>query len=303
MEAISIRKMRIFLSAVEEKSFTRASRSQNISQPAATIAISQIEAHAGCDLFLRKGSQRIAKLNNSGEEVAASFAKIVSQYESEIFSLKSSFKRKKDTKEILIQKTYTSVIQPSWLSMLRQTFKTYHVDFRSCSRDEIVSRTLSRKACLGIIDGEPCENKADSRTLFTDFAFVVGTDTVLGSRDTLRWKDLPDEGFLYSGVSTDTLQNFQRVLKEVEIDVERYTKVESEDLITKLLASENSVALMPGILANKVANDIGLKYRRISGPVVDIPIRVIMPWGRMHVVPKTMFEAENVFEANGEVYV
>ena len=49
MQNISIKKMRVMLASVEEGSFTRASAKQNISQPATSIIIQDIETQAGCD--------------------------------------------------------------------------------------------------------------------------------------------------------------------------------------------------------------------------------------------------------------
>nr|MCU0910448.1 LysR family transcriptional regulator [Paracoccaceae bacterium] len=108
MKNISIRKMRLFLAVVEEKSFTRAALKMHISQPAATIIVNQIEEEAGEPLFLRQGGARKAELSPKGRVVAQTFARIVTGVDEELARITDSDNNRRITKRLLIQSSFAS---------------------------------------------------------------------------------------------------------------------------------------------------------------------------------------------------
>lgn len=81
MRNISIRKMRVFVYAVEEGSFTEGARRSNISQPAAVSIIGEIEETVGEPLFERSGKTRRATLTPRGEEVYQTFIRTLGVYD------------------------------------------------------------------------------------------------------------------------------------------------------------------------------------------------------------------------------
>ena len=84
--------MRILISTAAEGSFTRGAIKENISQPAATIIINNLEEMFGTHLFVRQGTVRKAYLTEAGRKVTNTFSRIVTGYDVEL----SNFNKKKN---------------------------------------------------------------------------------------------------------------------------------------------------------------------------------------------------------------
>ncbi|WP_299211303.1 LysR family transcriptional regulator [uncultured Tateyamaria sp.] len=279
--------MKVLLSAVQEKSFTKASVKQHMSQPAVTIIIGEIEELAGCKLFVRAGNTRTTTLTNEGENFAGVFSKIVAQYETAIQQLEVSVSGKKAWVDVLIQKSFAIAIRGDWLRSLQKTFDGSHVRFHTATRDEILEKINSQDACLGLIDGDTSNLKADSRTILTDQVCALVRHTDFAGKHSINWSDLPSKGIVHTGISRSAQLQIRQALKGVEIESEGYVEVDSDVLITKLLADDLAVALTPSLIGSVLEQEEGLRCIELRGPRVDVPMRIVMPWGRMH---STRFE-------------
>src|SRR5690606_9485043 len=114
MRNISIRKMRVFVYAVEEGSFTEGARRSNISQPAAVNIISEIEETVGEPLFQRSGKTRRAVLTPRGQEVYETFVRTLTVYERALDTICAG-KRQRRVQKILIQNPYAASVSALWL--------------------------------------------------------------------------------------------------------------------------------------------------------------------------------------------
>lgn len=289
---VSIRKMRVLLSVVEERSFTKASVKQGISQPATTIIINDIESQSGCELFERSGASRKTVLTSEGEKVAEVFSRIVGAFDYEISRIKNEIGGRRDNKEIMIQDSFASSLSGPWLQSLFKTFKGYNIRFNSCSRAEVLERIHSRDACLGIIDGHALSDKSDYRHIASDtFVALVrspNSQPTGVARTHLRWDQLPRDCILYTGISADTLKEAKARLRSTDGTEGNHLEVNSPELVATLVQQTGMPAILPGSTARSILQGGGLSCLQINGPSVEIPIGVVMPWGNMH---STKFEA------------
>ncbi|MFK7943704.1 MAG: LysR family transcriptional regulator, partial [Paracoccaceae bacterium] len=153
MSNLSIRKMRIYLAAVAEGNFTRASVRENISQPAATIVINEIEETIGAQLFLRRGNAREAKVTEAGRMVTETFARIVSVYDNETSSIDDLTGGKLKPSRILLQRGFSDSLRGAWILSIGTAFSPCQISFETLDRAQIVGAVRGREAAIGLIDG------------------------------------------------------------------------------------------------------------------------------------------------------
>jgi DNA-binding transcriptional LysR family regulator len=294
MQNISIKKMRVMLAAVEEGSFTKASAKQNITQPATTIIIQDIEDHAGCELFERSGMSRKAVLTDAGEEVASVFMRIVGEFDSEISRVKDLLRGRKEAKEILIQNSYSSALSAPWLHSLFKTFDGCYIKFNSCSREEIIERIQSRDACLGLIDGQKSCEMSDYRHIASDHIVAVTRSDKEGSIRKCTWNQMPNDCIIYSGTNNVTFKAMRQLLDNVG-EKSQHLEINDEQLIASLVRETGMTAIMPRVTAQSILEDGDLACTEINGLRIEVPIGLIMPWGNMHKTNFLSLRGETVF--------
>ena len=295
MQNISIKKMRVMLASVEEGSFTRASAKQNISQPATSIIIQDIETQAGCDLFERSGTSRKAILTKAGEHVANVFSRIVGEFDYEMSKVNDMISGRREVKEILIQNSFAAALSGRWVQSLFETFNGYNIKLSTCSRDEIVDRIQSRDACLGVVDGQESGVMSDYRYIASDRLVAVARPNGTDRKRRLTWEQMPQECIIYSGTNAETLKGVRQLLADND-DTERdHLEINNEELIATLVRETRMPAILPRVTAQSILAAGDLDCLEIDGPSIELPIGLMMPWGNLHKTNFMSLRAENVF--------
>ncbi|MEL6220604.1 MAG: LysR family transcriptional regulator, partial [Pseudomonadota bacterium] len=153
--------MRIYLAAVEEGSFTRASIREGISQPAASIIINEIEETIGCALFERRGTVRKAEVTETGQLVAETFSRIITGYDSELGAIAELSSGRRTASRILFQRSFAEALSGSWMLGLGNLLNTSRLSYETCERSTVIDSIRSREAVVGVIDGSIEDERSD----------------------------------------------------------------------------------------------------------------------------------------------
>jgi DNA-binding transcriptional LysR family regulator len=285
MRNISIRKMRVYLAAVEECSFTRASIRENISQPAASIIINQIEESAEGLLFERRGNSRVAKLTSLGVKVAETFSRVVAGYDEELSALGGICSGQRETKLILVQSTFASSLSQAWLNTLTQTIEDSQIKVEICRRQEIIDRVGAREAFLGIVDGEIKTEKLDySQVGSYKMAMLtpdIMTSTWQANKASVHWKDLPEGAYIMSGSTDRALRQIYENLKIVGRNPVNFHEINCVNLMMKLVLESSRPAVIPDILAPIFPPGFPFQVLPFEDIQVETGFGLITPWGHM----------------------
>lgn len=233
-------RLKVFHTVASRSSFTKASEELNISQPAVTKHIKEIENQLNTKLFDRKGTS--IQLTQSGRilfEYAEKIRNIYRDLEFEIHQINQKHQGK------LIIGASTTVAQYILPEILAK-FKSYYKDIKIeliTHNTEMVSELLKDgKIDLGIIEGESQSNYFDYQKFKADEIVLVAKTNHPLANKTLNINNLYEIELILREQGSGSLEFIQNRLKEKGIIAENLNIVmqlgSSESIKNYLLHSD-----------------------------------------------------------------
>ncbi|ASW74110.1 transcriptional regulator [Chryseobacterium piperi] len=259
-------RLKVFYTVASRLSFTRASEELNISQPAVTKHIKEIENQLNTKLFDRKGTS--IQLTRGGAVLYTYAEKIRNMYrdlEFEIYQLNAEHKGK------LIIGASTTIAQyilPEILAKFHAYYKDIKIELLTYNTETISTLLKEGKIDLGIIEGESQSSYFDYQPFKADeIVLVAKSDHPLAlANKTLSIKDLSQLNLVVREQGSGTQEFIQNRLRDKNIDMEDLNIIMqlgcSESIKSYLLYSECMAFLSISTILNE------LKYNMLS--IIDI---------------------------------
>ena len=285
MNNISIRKMRILIAAAEEGNFTRAAMRENISQPAATIIVNEIEATIGQELFVRRGTARKAILTDLGKTIAETFSRIVAGYDMELSRIGSRYLANRSVKRILVQSTFIDAVDPEWLFSLCDLIVGDRLIIEEGTRDEIVNQISAREAAVGLVDGHVDKQQCDANIVETfriGLAVPESSDLASSISGTLDWDEIDDECYVLTGLSEESLRVVNRMLSQAGRSVSDFHIMNGLSALRAAAAIRPLPIIMPDVLSKHLRSSVPYQFHDIGAAPIQTQFSVIAPWGYMN---------------------
>ncbi|MDC8103247.1 LysR substrate-binding domain-containing protein [Chryseobacterium sp. PTM-20240506] len=250
-------RLKVFHTVASRLSFTKASEELNISQPAVTKHIKEIESQLNTRLFNRKGTS--IQLTGSGVILYKYAEKIRNMYrdlEFEIYQLNSEHRGK------LIIGASTTVAQyilPEILAKFHSYYRDIKIELLTYNTEAISTLLKEGKIDLGIIEGESQSSYFDYKIFKPDEIVLVAKSDHPLMNKTLQLKDLYNTDLIFREQGSGTQEFIQSRLKEKGIDLENLNIVmqlgSSESIKNYLLHSECLAFLSVSTVLNELKNN------------------------------------------------
>lgn len=298
MNNISIRKMRILLATAEEGNFTRAALRENISQPAATIIINEIEETFKEELFVRQGAVRKAELTPKGRMVAETFSRIVASYDLELARINSGHRNRRTVKRILVQSVFLDAIDPEWLFGLADLLSGERLILEECPRDQIVERIIARDADIGFVEGQVDNKRCDIRSLSSGvvgLAVPEGVAVPVEASGDIGWNGVPDDCYVFGGLADATLRAINRNLNAVGRSLDDLHVLNGVSAMHVALQARPLPVVLPDVLARRLEQGMRFSFHPFSPTSVQCQFSIIAPWGYMNQINLNALRGQSCF--------
>ena len=151
------RRLRVFHTVAELKSFTRAGQRLHMTQPAVTFQIRQLEAHFNTRLFDREHSR--IELTAAGRRVEEYAKRILALYSEMDGSLRELTEDMTGTLMLGASMTIAEYDLPRLLVRFKQQFPEVNVKLLVSNTEGIVQMVVENRIDVGIVEG-PVHNRA-----------------------------------------------------------------------------------------------------------------------------------------------
>ncbi|WP_173932889.1 LysR family transcriptional regulator [Chelativorans sp. Marseille-P2723] len=298
MRNISIRKMWVYVCAIEEGSFTEGARRANISQPAAISIIGEIEETVGEELFERSGKTRRATPTQRGNEVYDTFVRTLAVYERALEAI-SAGKRPRRVQKILIQTPYAASVSALWLSKLIEQETDSQTSIRSASWQEIMNAIENREDCMALVDGEIRLKNSEYISIGNVEMVLIIPDNYSNidpGQSEVAWEDVPSGAVIYSDLCPNTLERIYENLKMAQKDAGDFIEVNCPSVLSNFCSKAGIPAIAPKNLIDAFGDELRLRWLPFSYSKLFIPIGLSISHGnrmRSKVIGK---DIDNVFE-------
>lgn len=239
-------RLRVFDTVARRLNFTKAARELNISQPAVTKHIKELESHFGNALFDRNGN-RIA-LTRSGEVLLNYTDRLFAVYREMEFGMANLNRESKGVLRLGASTTIAQYVLPIVLARFHQKFPLIRVSL-TVGNTEAVERLLSsKKIDLGIIEGAS-KNKRFRYTRFLkdEIALTLRNGHPLAKRNAIKPEELKKIPLLLREPGSGTLETIAFALKPLGLKLDALTtemQLDSTESIKSYLLHSDCAAFL-----------------------------------------------------------
>ena len=258
-------RLKVFYTVATRLSFTKAANELNISQPAVTKHIKEIENQLNTKLFDRKGTT--IQLTESGKILFVYAEKSRQLYRDLDFAIAQLNKQEKGKLKIGASTTIAQYILPEILAKFNSYYKDINIELVTHNSEDIATLLKSGKIDLGIVEGESKSSYFDYQKFKKDeIVLVCKTDHPLVNKN-FKTKDLYDVDLIVREQGSGTQEFIQNQLKKSGIEVQKLNIImqlgSSESIKNYLLHSEAmaflSISTILPELKNNQLNVIDIK--------------------------------------------
>lgn len=273
-------RLKVFHTVASRSGFTKASEELNISQPAVTKHIKEIESQMNTKLFDRKGTS--IQLTQSGKILFEYAEKIRNIYRDLEFEINQVNQQHKGKLIIGASTTVAQYILPEILAKFNSYYKDIKIELIT-HNTEIISELLKEgKIDLGIIEGESQSSYFEYKKFKADEIVLVAKSNHPLANKTLHIKDLYNSELVFREQGSGSLEFIQNRLKEKGIFIDQLNIVmqlgSSESIKNYLLYSESMAFLSISTILSELKNS-QLSIIDIKNFSIERDFHFILPKG------------------------
>ena len=258
-------KLLTFIELSKVKSFTKTAKILNLTQPAVSQHIKQLEQEYGTNLIIR--SNNSISLTKEGE--------IVLKYALRIQSLYASMNRKiKDSKKYItnltigITHTSESNIAPEIMARYSEKNSGSHIRIISDDIKNLYEKLSNYQIDLAIIEGKIINKKFSSILLGTDsLVAVISPDNPLALKKVVSISDLKKEKLILRNLDSGTSTLFINELNKMDEDISNFhlsLEMDNVASIKTLVRKNLGISILP-----KSACSREIKEKKIIGLPIE----------------------------------
>ncbi|MBT2513273.1 LysR substrate-binding domain-containing protein [Arthrobacter sp. ISL-30] len=189
----TLRQLEYFVAVLDHGSLTEAAKRSNISQPAASMAVAQLEKSLGVDLLIRTRSKRLVP-TGAGNELAARARRILADAAEVPAALSQGMDEMKGSVRVGCMTAISPRLIPALIEWFAEKWPDVLIDFVEGPAERLQTAVaegaldLAFIYSLQAIQGVELQHIADARA-----HIMIATDHPLAAQNSLRFADLEDE--------------------------------------------------------------------------------------------------------------
>lgn len=289
-------RLKVFHTVASRSSFTKASEELNISQPAVTKHIKEIENQLNTKLFDRKGTT--IQLTQSGKGLFEYAERIRNIYRDLEFEINQINQQHKGKLIIGASTTVAQYILPEILAKFNSYYKDIKIELITHNTEIISDQLKEGKIDLGIIEGESQSNYFEYQIFKADEIVLVAKANHSLANKTLNLKDLYDLELIFREQGSGSLEFIQNRLKEKGIVLDQLNIVmqlgSSESIKNYLLHSDSLAFLSISTVLNELKNN-QLSIIDIKNFSIERNFHYILPKGEQSELIRLFLKFMNQF--------
>lgn len=236
--------IRYVLTAAETLNFTRAAERCNVSQPALTKAVKNLEEELRAPIFTREGKR--VRLSDFGRSILPTLRQMQEQAERARAIADEYRLLDKVPVRLGVLGTIGSVRIARYLAAFQSDFEGVEVEVAEATLAELLNK-LDRGS-LDLAIANPCEGVPDSfhvRPIYSEkYVVVLPPDHPLAERNVVRLNDLSGQPYV-DRLSCEMREMFTAVCNEKEVQLYARFRSAREDWVQAMVLARIGIAVMP----------------------------------------------------------
>lgn len=212
---LTLRQIEIFQAVVEQGNFSRAAERLNMTQPALSQAVRDLEQGLGARLFDR--TTRRIDLTEAGQAFAASAFTGLGAIERAVANVHDLTNLRTGRIRLAAPPLLAATALPRFVQAAARDFPNLQLQISDVATDVILEMVRSGRADIGMGTFQPGEDGVQATSVLQDSLMVFLPEAhPLAARDRLAWRDLADQP-----IATLTRESGIRLLVDVGFESAR----------------------------------------------------------------------------------
>jgi len=209
----------VFMSVAENLSFSKAANDLNISQPAVTRHIKELEERYKTNLFERKGNK--IYLTKAGEKVYNTFKDIAQQYRNLDFEIGQMHDSISGEFKIGASSTISQYVIPKVIASFHKRYPKIQIYLMNGNSFEMEKLLLDNKVDIALVENISSQSGIRYRDFLDDELIVVtGKNSVYAKRETIGKDDLLKLPIVLREQGSGTLEVIKQMFSQQNVSFE-----------------------------------------------------------------------------------
>jgi DNA-binding transcriptional LysR family regulator len=262
---VTLRHLRAAVSVAHHRSFRRAAEALHLSQPALSLAVSDLEQALGVMLFDR--TSRSVSATDLGASFVAGAARVLGDLDQLVQEFGDIAKSRRGRVVVACVSSIAGRVLPLALQCCAGRYPQVEVTVSDDVSQEVLSAVRNRTADFGltVAPAEPSEDMLFEPLLEDRFHLVCLKDHRFASRRRLAWRELNGENLISLSTTGGTHQIIRDELVRQRVTPARNTGVSHLSTVHGMLEAGYGVAVLP-VIALPVSGHPTLVVRPLVQP-------------------------------------
>lgn len=270
---ITVKQLRAFTTVAQFQSFAEASERLNLSQPALSITIKNLEAVVGGDLFNR--STRVVALTPEGRHFFPIATRLLSNWDDACFDLVERFQKQRGKIIIASLPTMAGGFLPKPLSEFSSCYPSISICIYDALAENVQEMVQEERAEMGFTV-EPKNNIGlNFETVLEDqYVVVCPIGHPLLEYVRVKWADLTGYPFVGIHRSSNTRQHIEKVIQDIGVKLDITCELSQIATVGRMVAVGMGISVLPALSLQQIGT-LGIESRPLIEPEVSRPLGVI----------------------------
>ncbi|HEY3439683.1 MAG TPA: LysR family transcriptional regulator [Paludibaculum sp.] len=275
---VNLKHLEAFAVVARLCSFTRAASQLNISQPALTVQIRQLEETLTVRLLDR--NTRSVKLTPAGEELAPVVERLLADISSIVSSAKALSGKVAGIVKVAALPSIAATLLPRIIVAFRKQYPEINVSVRDTAAEQVAAMVLSEEVDLGLGIGEPSHPELAFSPLFQDrMCLVLPTGSPLLENRVIRLNHLTTHPLILPAKGSSVRLLVDNAFAALGLRVAPAYEVTLMSTAAGMVRSGLGAAILPSASLD-MGELAGLRQRQLREPALVREIGVLRRSGR-----------------------
>ena len=269
----SAHKIRSFIAVAENLSFRRASEILNLSQPALSAHVRELEELTGVPLLIR--TTRTVRLTRAGEQFLARTKNALTELQSAVSELRDLAQHRRGRVTVACVPTVASSALPIVLTDFTRRFPGIQIRLLDEISEQMYQRIIDRQADLGIGPAPKRDAALEFTPLFRDhFTAVCSRNHAWARKKTVELSEFAKVPFLTLQRATNVRNLLEKAFEENKLEISPAYEVNHHYTLGAMVSADLGVTALPS-MSLSILGHSGLISIKIVKPQVYRSIGVI----------------------------
>jgi LysR family carnitine catabolism transcriptional activator len=270
---ITFKQIRSFVAVAETSSFAQASELVNLSQPALSISIKNLEDTIGGQLFSR--TTRSLVMTPEGKIFFPVAKRLLAEWDNAFDDLNNLFSLNRGNLTLAAMPSFASTVLPSHIKEFHQEYPLVNMKVHDVIAEDTVAMVRSGKAELAISFDPGESDDLMFEPLFTDqFIAALPKGHPLLKQSSISWKRISKLPFIALQRPSSIRNLIDTALLEHDIVLNVAFETNQLATIGQMIATELGVSVMPSLCITQL-HAMGVECRPLVAPTVSRRVGII----------------------------